>query len=827
MRICCCLWTAVSLILGAEPAPSAQVEVLQPWVSDTHPTDVSRECVEEITTSHHRYAITQGGTMDGQNCRSPFGVFEGVELTWESNRTVRIENVGETDIVNPWLSNGRNNFRNIHEIVASAVEPGMSDEEKALALWYQQVTHRYHWVGDNQELGDPVKVYNVYGHNTCGNDSICLAGLWTIAGLKVSPARPLTHCISQVFYDDRWHLLDGDMQGLYLLRDNETVASEQDLVHDHDLVKRTHTHGILHPNSRRQDEKQASIFVYEGEAKGNRHCATNTTMDMTLRPGEALVYRWGHVEPIKYHGTQSPQFPDAICNGLWEYQPDFSSDLWLEGTEITEGIRGTVDGLAAEQGKMGTIIWRMHAPYPFVGGRLELAGQEMVMSLSMDGEVWMDVSHGELDDHFPPTEGPFYDYLLRCQLKGEARLKALAVVNDVQMAPLGMPGMIVGENKFIYTDQSSGDREVRITHRWVERSVSRPPQAPSSVVFPPDGSETEGTDIVFQWIPPEEPDGHQIADYHWQLSNRSDMRWPLSPNFRKLISRTPDAGKPQYTLPHVGLLTPDHTYYWRVRAKDDQGVWGAWSQTWSFTVRGPVPPLDVILDYDVERGIGMLQWRPNPVGRSPMKYRVYGSNEKGFSVSDESYVVNLGETETLKSPFPANFIAETTDTFLEVVGEGLDLSNANKAYYRVVAVDENGNRSWSSEYATAPRPFIYTMPVTVARVGQPYHYRAATICSLGDARARGNQGMGFWDIEQTKFTLARGPAWLKIDETTGSLTGIPDRPGRAEVEVTAVIDREVEQPDEHDLSWGHYTVANSSTQRVGLATQEFVISIDQ
>ncbi len=134
-------------------------------------------------------------------------------------------------------------------------------------------------------------------------------------GLKVTPARPLTHCISQVFYDGRWHLLDGDMQGLYLLRDNETVASEQDLVHDHDLVKRTHTHGILHPNSRPHDEKQASIFVYEGEAKGSRRSRTDTTMDMTLRPGEAHIYRWGHAEPIKYHGTNKPKFPVAIWTG--------------------------------------------------------------------------------------------------------------------------------------------------------------------------------------------------------------------------------------------------------------------------------------------------------------------------------------------------------------------------------------------------------------------------------------------------------------------------------------------------------------------------------
>ena len=51
--------------------------------------------------------------MDGRNCRSPQGVWTPFEQTWESNRSVRMENVGETDVVNPWLSNGRNDFRSV------------------------------------------------------------------------------------------------------------------------------------------------------------------------------------------------------------------------------------------------------------------------------------------------------------------------------------------------------------------------------------------------------------------------------------------------------------------------------------------------------------------------------------------------------------------------------------------------------------------------------------------------------------------------------------------------------------------------------------------
>jgi len=45
-----------------------------------------------------------------------------------------------------------------------------------------------------------------------------------------------------------------------------TLAGEQDLVRDHDLLKRTHTHGILDSDSRASAEWSAALFVYEGEA---------------------------------------------------------------------------------------------------------------------------------------------------------------------------------------------------------------------------------------------------------------------------------------------------------------------------------------------------------------------------------------------------------------------------------------------------------------------------------------------------------------------------------------------------------------------------------
>ncbi|MCY2953918.1 MAG: M55 family metallopeptidase [Planctomycetota bacterium] len=838
------LFAALASVAGADEGP-------KPWATNTHPSDVARSRIELTTKAQHQYTVQQGGTMDGRNCRSPMGcgmAREGAFLqTWESNRSVRMENVGDTDVVNPWLSNGRNNFRNVGEIVSSAVAPGMTDAEKAFALWFQEIQYRHHSPGDNNELGDPVKVFNSYGYNTCGNDSICLGTLFRQAGMRAAPARAVGHCISQAFYDDRWHFFDGDMHCVYLLRDNQTVAGEQDLVRDHDLVKRTHSQGILFPDNWWADPDLAALYGFEGPVTGERFGKADTSMNMVLRPGEAIVWRWGQTTPVKYHGflRTMPTYEGLIYDGLWQYRPDFSKETWRKGATTVENIVPGPDGLAAAEGKTATIVWAMGSPYVFVGGRIEAEGAGMKFFICQDGRTWRPVQDN-LDKFFSIVGPAYYQYQLKCQLEGSARLRRLAIINDVQMAPLALPEMAIGENVFTYSDQSSGERKVRITHSWVERSASRPPLAPPGAIFPPDAGEANGTDIVFCWTAPVDPDSDAIADYHFELSRRADMKMPLSMSFYKLISRTADAtrekskdggaekitAKSQYTLPQPGLLTPGQRYYWRVRAKDEKGVWGPWSSTWSFTPRGPDYPLDVTLDYDQPKGTGILRWKLNPAGRTPVKYRVYGSDEKGFTVADEKRQGVVGVTKQEMAAwnpwFPANFITETTAAELTVLGSDVSLPAANKTYYRVVAVDQQGKRSGPSDYATAPRPVIYSKPLVTAKMGTEYRYHVCANRSLGDLSSRMNgeqQVRGYFDIEKPKFAVVEGPAWLKLDEATGMLWGTPDAAGKVEVVVTATIDREVRKLDEKVLIWGNEKVVSVSTERVGSATQRFAIDV--
>jgi hypothetical protein len=833
------------IVVFATLLPGAPLDdVLEPWASKRHPQDVAKRHAEDITSAKKEYRVRQSGTMDGTNCRSPINGGFGIwDQSWESNRSVRMENVGDSDVINPWLANGRNNFRSMKEIVASAVRPGMTDREKAIAIWRLQTTHRFHAGSGDSECIDPVKVLNVYGYTTCGEDSICMAGLWKTVGFKVRRAHTIGHCISQVHFDGRWNLLDGDMGPFYLLRDNRTIASEEDLVRDHDLLKRSHTGSILDPDIRTADEIAAAMFVYDGKAEQSRDSVRDTTMNMVLRPGEALVWRWGHLVPLKYHGRADIKVwgprsdagkvwgahaSERICNGRWEYRPDFSKELWRQGAEKTEDIRSNGGELLAESGKTGQIIWKMRSPYVFVGGKLEVEGSGLKFSVSWDGLKWQDVPDS-LDAlfQFPHKGDARYEYRLKCELPQGARLKRLAILNDLQMAPLALPAMVVGDNGFTYTDESRGERKVRITHEWVERSLSRPTTAPPAPIYPTDGGEADGTDIVFQWAPPQVPAGDTIADYHFELSDRADLAWPLSSNFEKLIAKTADQGKARYSVPYVGLLTPGQKYHWHVRAKTDKGVWGPWSKTWSFTPSGPTQPTDVILQAAPGNdGQVLLRWKPNAAGRKPVKFRIYGSDEKGFSMSDEPYKRTVGSSKEVPVLSPANFVAETSNTELAVLGAGVKLPNANKAYYRVVAVDDQGKRSGPSDYAVAPRPFVYSKPAESAKVGAEYRYQVATVRSVGDLRSR-TEGANFWDIEKAKFVLVQGPSWLRIDENTGVLSGKPDATGSSEVTVTVTLEQAVRRLDDDRLSWGHEKVLSVATDKVGSAPHKFRITVDK
>jgi hypothetical protein len=214
-------------------------------------------------------------------------------------------------------------------------------------------------------------------------------------------------------------------------------------------------------------------------------------------------------------------------------------------------------------------------------------------------------------------------------------------------------------------------------------------------------------------------------------------------------------------------------------------------------------PLNLTATPDAAKGTVQLSWEANPVGRRPVAYKVYGSDEQGFTASDTEHVVRMGHgfcdtldeynAKTRDDPYwgdvktPANLAGKTAQTELEVVCPpgASQAVNLNKAFYRVVALDERGNESGASDYVALPRPFIYTAPVTAAKAGQEYRYAPRSLYSIGHLTCRDGYNAAFWEREKVTWSLEKGPAWLKLQD--GVLVGTPPMAGQYGVTLRAAI----------------------------------------
>jgi len=539
-------------------------------------------------------------------------------------------------------------------------------------------------------------------------------------------------------------------------------------------------------------------------------------------PGAAAVSRPGG------HPGLGPGAAERVCNGLWDYRPDFTGETWRKGADTVANVRVKDGALVAEAGKTGVLVWKMRSPYVFVGGssRSKAPGHR---SPSPGTAARAEGRRGPRC-LFPPKGPARYEYRLRCELPEGAPARP---PRHRQRPPDGRLWPCRG---WLSERTPSRTRTSQVGpggthHPRMGRAIAFPSTAaPPAPVFPAEGGRTDGTVVVFQWRPPQDPPGDRSADYHFELSERADMAWPLSSNFSKLVSNTADRGQPRY---RGALLRPPRARPGVPLAGTGQErarVWGPWSKTWRFTPGGPAQPVEMALEpVKGDSGKRILRWKPNPLGSKPIRYRVYGSDEKGFSVSDEPYRRNVGRSKDVPAQAPANFVAETSNTELIVLGAGWNLPNATGP-----SIGWWPSMARQAEWAfrlrrcapslplqQAPGPGPGRQGVSVSGFGRPV--------AGGPAPAhRGGQGSGeLLGRREAPVQLVKGPAWLGIDKSNGMLRGVPDTVGNSDVVVKVTLQRSVRRLDEGRLSWGQELVKEVVTEQVGSATQRFRIAVNR
>jgi hypothetical protein len=334
------------------------------------------------------------------------------------------------------LSDRIDDVTTAENILASFVKPGMSDAERARALWTAAVKYRHQTAPPNEYLAgdweahDPVKLFNSYGYCMCCCCASLVEALNRLDGREARGRILNGHSVAEVRYGGGWHMYDPSLINYFPKPGSGEAASVDEVsaaitrwyadnpgvrgnAGKLDAIMRSDgrtgwktrgpallaqcpyyrlgffpagTHGW---NSTMVEyDRKSEIYDY-GYSVGHRAL-------LSLRPGESIEREAGnrglHVNAAEAPGWEDlrARAPEAdlayvkdvlpgyrggvVGNGTHKYAPDLSSGGLAPGAEVYENLTtGASPALHPKtSGKPGVAVIAMISPYVYLGGRVTL-----------------------------------------------------------------------------------------------------------------------------------------------------------------------------------------------------------------------------------------------------------------------------------------------------------------------------------------------------------------------------------------------------------------------------------------------------------------------
>ena len=112
----------------------------------------------------------------------------------------------------------------------SYLSPGMSDREKGIAIWRSVVQHQHQntppkeFIHAESTVLDFLKIANVYGYSFCSVGAAEVIGLARHAGMQARGWTIKGHCVPEIFWDGKWHLLDPSLINYFPKPDGDIAS---------------------------------------------------------------------------------------------------------------------------------------------------------------------------------------------------------------------------------------------------------------------------------------------------------------------------------------------------------------------------------------------------------------------------------------------------------------------------------------------------------------------------------------------------------------------------------------------------------------------------
>jgi len=404
------------------------------------------------------------------------------------------------------LTDASPDYSDLPSMVRSITSRWPTAEQKCWAVFYWNHIARRQtapMVVHGMAVTDPIRQFNDYGYAMCSTIAGVNCSIWDAMGLKVKYWDISNHTVSEVFYDDRWHLYDNSMSAIYTLCDGKTLAGVEDIGKaggcaasggkvEPGHIARYHCLNATSPNGcltgadciRSLDEEYRCFkpsglkyryYFYDWD-RGHRYI-------LNLKPGETYTRHYKHLgTEAKYYVPNRGKDPELTGwgkfrfkirgNGVWTFKPELTREELrrtahaLSNIEAVgaAGLQPAVPGVAAE------------AVFKIDGANV-IASMTIRAELSRRGadndcriavsttngltwrEVWRHAGSGKTAAEVELLDivNGAYEVLVKVQLLGknaaaDARLEALEIQTITMLNSKTQPRLVLGDNT-VYVGQ--------------------------------------------------------------------------------------------------------------------------------------------------------------------------------------------------------------------------------------------------------------------------------------------------------------------------------------------------------------------------------------
>jgi hypothetical protein len=322
----------------------------------------------------------------------------------------------------------------------SFLKDGITGQEKALAVWRSTVMFQHQdappheYLTNEQDVQDPLKIFNVYGYSYCSVASCDIECLARYAGLRARGWGILHHSVPEVYWDGRWHMLDASLVNYFPKKDGSIAGVEEIMAAIRDWYDK-------HPGYRGEEAKllalqrrdgstgwkqgpelltrcpfydaggwwpakthgwHSTMQEYDGRADGSRlgkaflyeyGYSQGYQVNIQLRQGERLTRNWsnrglyvdkkdggpapGCLTGKTGEGAQAytPKYgdlaPERIGNGVLEYDVPVTSAAYRRAALTADNLDDEAVRVR-DAARPATLILRMPSSYVYLTGTLDL-----------------------------------------------------------------------------------------------------------------------------------------------------------------------------------------------------------------------------------------------------------------------------------------------------------------------------------------------------------------------------------------------------------------------------------------------------------------------